>query len=311
MIDRRFLMAAGLATALPAQALGATGLTAPIPRRPIILTYLGNAGWRIDDGRTTIIVDPFLSQFHNRRAFYASAAVDDGTDDILVPDEAQIAAHVPRADYLLVTHDHQDHMLDVPSVAKRTGATVIGTPGTYRIARAEGVPEKQLITVKGGEDLEFGRFSLRVVPSIHSEVFGKRYNNFEISGDVAAELKPPLRESAYREGGTLAYLLRMAGHQVLIMGGMNYIEREMQGLRPDIALVGANTSTIQVHDYAGRLMRALGYPPVVLPTHWDSYADKTMEAARREADRVMREVKAASPRTRVIVPEYFKPITIA
>jgi len=305
MFNRRFLLLAGLA-ALPAASFAA----AP-GRRPITLTYLGNAGWQIDDGRTVIIVDPFLSQFHNPRALYAGAAEDDGTDDILVPDEAQIAAHVPRADYVLVTHDHQDHMLDVPSVAKRTGATVIGTGGTFRIARAEGVPDKQLITVKGGEDLEFGGFSLRVVPSIHSEVFAKRYNNFAISGDVAVDLKPPLHESDYREGGTLAYLLRMAGHQVLIMGGMNYIEREMQGLRPDIALVGANSSTVHVHDYAGRLMRALGDPAVVLPTHWDSYADKTLEAARREADRVMGEVKRASPRTRIIMPDYFKPITIA
>lgn len=306
MIDRRSLLAAGLAAAAPAQAIAAS-----LVRRPIVLTYLGNAGWRIEDGRTTIIVDPFLTQFRDRRARYAVPAEDDGTDDILVPDEALIAEHVPRADYVLVTHDHQDHMLDVPTVAKRTGATVIGRPGTYRIARAEGVPDKQLITVKGGEDLEFGAFSLRVIPSIHSEVFGKRYDNLDISKDVAMDLKPPLHESDYREGGTLAYLLRMAGHQVLITGGMNYIEREMQGLRPDIALIGANTSTTQVYDYAGRLMRALGDPPVVLPTHWDSYADKTMEAARKEVGRFVRDVKAASPHTRVIVPDYFKPIRIA
>jgi L-ascorbate metabolism protein UlaG (beta-lactamase superfamily) len=100
----------------------------------------------------------------------------------------------------------------------------------------------------------------------------------------------------------------MAGHRVLIMGGMNYIEREMEGLRPDIALIGANVSRNENHDYAGRLMRALGDPPIVLPTHWDSYATKTDAEARQEAARFTAEIAAASPSTKVIVPDYFSPI---
>ncbi|THD59882.1 MBL fold metallo-hydrolase [Phenylobacterium sp.] len=304
MINRRFALLAGLAAAAPGPILAAAK-----PPQGVILTYLGNAGWRIEDGRTVVIVDPFLSQFHLPRAFYRSASEDDGTDDVLVPDEAQIDAHVPRADFVLVTHAHQDHMLDVPTVAKHTGATVIGSEGAGKIARAEGVPEKQLIIVKGGEDLEFGAFSLRVIPSLHSELAGKHYNNSPFAGPVADDLKPPLRESAYHEGGTFAYLLRIAGHQVLIMGGMNFIEREMEGLRPDIALIGAGASHREVHDYAGRLMRALGDPPAVFPTHWDSYANMTAEAARHGADLFAAEIKAASPRTRVIIPAYFEPMT--
>ena len=41
------------------------------------------------------------------------------------------------------------------------------------------------------------------------------------------------------EGGTLAYLIRMNGRQILVFGSMNYIEREVEGLRPDVVLVGA------------------------------------------------------------------------
>jgi L-ascorbate metabolism protein UlaG (beta-lactamase superfamily) len=304
MIDRRsFLVLAVLAAPLRAMAGGP-------PRGQVTLTYLGNAGWRIEDGRTAIIIDPYLTQFEKKRGYYGSP-VDDGEDDVLVPNQALIDAHVPRADFVLVTHSHSDHMLDVPTVAKHTGAVVIGSEGSARIARAEGVPEKQLIIVKGGEDLEFGRFSLRVVPSLHSELFGKHYNNSEYAGPVAQNLKPPLHESAYHEGGTFAYLLRLAGHQILIMGGMNYIEREMEGLRPDIALIGSGASRKDIHDYSGRLMRALGDPPVVFPTHWDSWASATDEAARREADQFAAEIRAASPRTRVIIPDYFKPIAFS
>jgi len=304
MIHRRGFLATGLAAGIVVPALG----KGP-GRKPVVLTYIGNAGWRIEDGRTTIIIDPYVTQFEHPRAIYSSAIEDDGTDPVLIPNEKLIAADIPKADYILATHSHSDHMLDAPVLAKRTGAVIIGSEGSASIARAYAVPEKQIIVVKGGEDLEFGAFSLRVVPSLHSELLAKHYNNSPFAGPVAGDLKAPLHESAYHEGGTFAYLLRIAGHRILIMGGMNYIEREMEGLRPDIALIGSGASRKEIYDYAGRLMRALGDPPLVFPTHWDSYADKTMEQARQEADAFAAEIKAAAPRTKVIIPNYFAPMT--
>jgi len=52
---------------------------------------------------------------------------------------------------------------------------------------------------------------------------------------------------------------------------MNYIEREIEGLTPDVALVGASRSRREIYDYSGRLMRDLHFPPLVFPTHWDNF----------------------------------------
>ena len=43
---------------------------------------------------------------------------------------------------------------------------------------------------------------------------------------------------------------------------------------------------------------------------WDSYANATVEQSRREVQQFAAEIKAASPHTRVIIPEYFKPMTL-
>jgi L-ascorbate metabolism protein UlaG (beta-lactamase superfamily) len=43
-------------------------------------------------------------------------------------------SHVKRADFILVTHTHYDHVLDVPYIATKTGATVIGTESTVASA---------------------------------------------------------------------------------------------------------------------------------------------------------------------------------
>ncbi len=276
------------------------------------LTYLGNAGWEITDGRRVILVDPFLTQF----ARWTNSAADAAgpVPDALYPaDTALINRHVTRADYILITHGHSDHALDAGYISRKTGATIVGHETAANLARAYGVTDSSLITVIGGEDYEFGDFSLRVIPNIHSALDKKHYynNTRGIVGTAPRGLRAPLRRKDYVEGGNLAYLLRIAGHEILIMGSMNYIEREMVGLRPDIALVGANSQRLEIHDFTGRLMRALGRPALVIPTHADAYGDpKPSAAALADRTRFQREVAAASPSSRYLFPKWFEPIVV-
>ncbi len=286
---------------------GGAGIV-PTKRQTIQLTYLGNAGWQIEDGHGVVLVDPYISQFKVPRASFASSF--DEEDEIVEPDTAGIDARIHRADYILITHGHPDHMLDAPYIARKTGAVIVGSGTAANLARAYDVPDEKLITVRGGEDYEFGGFSLRVIPSLHSPLLQKRYYNRPWAGVAPRGLKAPLHASAFVEGGSFAYLLRMGGHTMLIMGTMNFIEREMDGLRPDIALVGAGASRKESYDYAGRLMRSLGHPAVVLPTHWDSWVTASDEKARQGALEFAAEIKAASPGTRVLIPDYFKPIAL-
>jgi L-ascorbate metabolism protein UlaG (beta-lactamase superfamily) len=285
----------------------------------VSLEYLGAAGWRISDGTTVILIDPYLSRILGPppplAPPYAPMPGDTrqvyGWNDVATPDAAAIDAHIQRADFILVTHTHYDHVLDVPHIALKTHATVIGTESTENVARAYNVPEEQLITVRGGEDYEFGVFSVKVIPSLHSALDHKRY----FSSEKALEgMKAPLTLlQTHPEGGTLAYLLRFHGSQILVFGGMNYIEREMEGIRPDVVLVGAGSSRREIHDYTGRLMRALNYPPLVLPTHWDNFLapyGATQRPAVEAVQSFVEEVKAASPKSKVIVPKYFEAIPL-
>jgi hypothetical protein len=94
---------------------------------------------------------------------------------------------------------------------------------------------------------------------------------------------------------------------------MNYIEREVEGLRPDVALIGAMPERHEIYRYTERLMRALGNAPLVLPTHWDRFNvpyDVSQQPAVDRLQSFIEEVKTASPNTRVIVPRYFEPIPV-
>jgi len=281
----------------------------------VSLTYLGTAGWQIASGKTVILVDPYFT-----RAKYNSPndAVDPddprplvNNNSIVESDAAAIDAHIQRADYIFLTHSHPDHALDMPYIAKKTGAKVVGTESSANLARAYAIPEKQIQVVKGGEELKFDGFSVRIIPSLHG-IFRKG----QTPGPpplIPAGLKAPLRFGQHQEGGTLTYLFTIGGHRIILFGSMNFIESEVAGLRPDIAMIGAMPERNNIDDYTPRLMKAFGDPPLVLPTHWDRFNvphTVSQAPAVKRLQSFLDEIHAVSPRTRVIVPEYFQPIAV-
>jgi L-ascorbate metabolism protein UlaG (beta-lactamase superfamily) len=285
---------------------------------PVTLRYFGAAGWEISNSAVTILVDPYVSRINGPPppGGAASAVAGEtrrkvGWDDIATSDINAVDSRITRADFVLVTHTHYDHILDVPQIALKKHATVIGTESTINVMRAYGVPQVQLITVRGGEDFDFGTFSVKVIPSLHSPLDHKHYFS---SATASANLKAPLTLiQIHPEGGTLAYLVRIGGHQIVVFGGMNYIERELVGLHPDVAIIGAAGSRKEIYDYTSRLMRVLGNPPLVIPTHWDNFLlpyGASQQPAIDAVQQFVREVANASPDTKVIVPEYFEAITL-
>jgi L-ascorbate metabolism protein UlaG (beta-lactamase superfamily) len=277
------------------------------------LKYLGAAGWEMTSGKLVVLIDPYISRIN-----YSDAPTSDGRQhfsgsDYPVSDTALIDKIITRADFILVHHAHLDHLLDVPYIAKKTGAKVICTETAMNILLAFGVPWQQMYTVTGGEDYQFDGISVRVIPSLHSPLLDKHYFN---SKRYRGDLNVPLRISDYIEGGSLMYLCRLGGHQVLTMGSMNFIERELEGLRPDVLLAGAGASRTEIYDYTKRLLTVTGFPRFVLPTHWDNfyvpYEDEAaqMQAKKEKVEPFMREVSAVTSRSEVIVPVHLKPITI-
>jgi L-ascorbate metabolism protein UlaG (beta-lactamase superfamily) len=103
------LLALGVICSLPAQAPPNVAKNGQV-----ILRWLGTAGWEISDSSTVILIDPYVSRIIGPqppgRTPFARTPGDTrplyGWDDAAVADAAAIDAHVPRTDYVLVTHTH-------------------------------------------------------------------------------------------------------------------------------------------------------------------------------------------------------------
>ena len=238
---------------------------------PVELKYLGTAGWEIKDGNITVLVDPYISRVKLGTGPSISPLDKRETvlrSDYFVSDVKLIDSLINKVDFILVHHSHFDHLSDVPYIAKKTGAKVIGTETTINILRGYGISNDQLYPVRGGEDYQFEGFSVRVIPSIHSALNNKHYLD---SREYTKPPKTPLRVSDFIEGRSLMFLARFKSHKVLTMGSMNFVESELVGIHPDILLAGVNQSQLGLYNYNERLIKVTGYPKTIIPTHWDNF----------------------------------------
>ncbi|WP_225724860.1 MULTISPECIES: MBL fold metallo-hydrolase [unclassified Nocardia] len=316
--SRRGLLgvSAGAATLMAAAACAKGSGPAPAPETPAAgksdgaLRWWGNNGWEIRVGKKVVLIDPWLTRF--KTGTYTKEGPNPRTP--ISVDTALIDSYVDsaqlRADHILVTHGHYDHLTDVPYLAKKTGATVIGTETHLNLMIALGAPEDQLAVAYGGEDLAFDGYSIKVLPSLHSAIGPRAQVPYPgTRPGLGTKIPAPETISDLVEGGTLAYQVTGGGMTVLNFGGSNYIESELAGLRPDVLLMPVGGA--KVRDYANRLLNVLGHPRYVLPTHWDDFDYPLGEPARDAGglEPLRKAVAAASPGSRFVVLDHLKMFT--
>lgn len=128
------------------------------------ITFLGHASLAIQVGDISILVDPFISA--NPKASHINI------DEL-------------KADYILLTHAHQDHILDVEAIAKRTNAIIVSNfeiVSHFEKLGIDGHPMNH-----GGQwDFDFG--NVKYVNAIHTSSFpdgsyGGQPGGFVIEGE--------------------------------------------------------------------------------------------------------------------------------
>ncbi|MFE5617058.1 MBL fold metallo-hydrolase [Streptomyces sp. NPDC056524] len=268
------------------------------------LRWLGTSGWRIDVGGRTVLFDPYLTRFR-------TGLFDGGFDPatrIAATDPTLVREYAGRPELILVSHSHWDHIADVPHLAKTTGARVVGTETTFHLLVAFGVDPLQISVVKGGEVLDFGGgLTVEVVASLHSR--NKKHAYFAPGTLTAPPAAAPATISDLPEGDTLAFQVTAGsgGPALFLMGASDFAERAAAGLRPDVAMVAVPSSTA-THRYVPRLLRTLGYPPVVVPVHWDNFETPlrgpVVPDATMDLSGLIGQVHRESPASRVVVPDY-------
>jgi L-ascorbate metabolism protein UlaG (beta-lactamase superfamily) len=128
------------------------------------ITFFGHASLGIEIAGKFIIVDPYISAN---------------------PKASHIDIHALKADYILLTHAHQDHILDVEAIAKRTNAIIISNAEIAGHYSKKGLKSHPM-NHGGSWKFDFG--TVKFVNAIHSSSFpdgsyGGNPGGFVIEGE--------------------------------------------------------------------------------------------------------------------------------
>jgi len=130
---------------------------------------------------TVVVVDPWLSD---------------------CPTTPEACRTIERADVILVTHGHFDHITDVPALAKQTGAQVVGNTEIVAYLASMGV--SNVVEMNKGGTVEFGDVSITMVGADHSSGCAdeNRKPNFEGGSAVGFVVGGPEFRPVYVAGDT-------------------------------------------------------------------------------------------------------------
>jgi L-ascorbate metabolism protein UlaG (beta-lactamase superfamily) len=269
-----------------------------MPRSGVRVTYLGTNGYQFEfDGRA-LLVDPYFSRVD---------LLSVGLGSRIRPDMSRIAEGMrylaPKADAILVTHGHFDHLLDVPVVMSRTHARLIASASAVELAKRAGAPSGDAVTA--GDVRWLGPWKIRVLSATHDRLFGKApFDQSEMRGSG-----PPLHPADWVCGEPLAFLIEAGGQRIYIDSG-GTPEQLPPRDRVDLAILG-----MALPDSRARLPGAVEHlqPRYVLPSHQDNFF-RPLNAGFQfgpltDFSRVRRDCEQAN-RGRLILLDYFRPWTL-
>jgi len=205
---------------------------------PVTLTWTGHATWVIDTGAGVLLVDPFFDE---------------------CPTAAMKAADV-ACDAILVTHGHFDHVADLESIAKRTGAKVFCNWEIGQWLGGRGVTNVQPMNLGGSVEVPGGRATMEL--AWHSS---------------------SLPDGTYG-GNPCGWLLDVGGRLVYVAGDtavfsdMERIGRRRDGRRIDAAILPIG-DLFTMGPEASREAIHLLKPRLALPSHYGTWPPIEQDAA--------------------------------
>jgi L-ascorbate metabolism protein UlaG (beta-lactamase superfamily) len=120
------------------------------------LKWFGHAAFSITTpGGKVLLIDPWLSNPSN-------------------PEPQKAVASLEKADYILITHGHRDHVGDAVEIAKKTGARLIANPElAANLVKLNGFPTMQaegdgIMGIGGEIRIADGEVMVHMTPAVHS-----------------------------------------------------------------------------------------------------------------------------------------------
>lgn len=284
----------------------------PPPASTIVLRWLGTANFEVAYEDRVILLDAFFDRGPRNRSIGVT------------PEQ------IKHVNLILIGHAHWDHIADAARIARETGALVVGASSAIQVVQAAGLPAGQtrIVTGRGGEVLQFGKYTVEPVLAHHSVLLPSVLGKFGEA--LAAVDSGPSPEEAAAEAaiqargsddpsisteGTLAYLIRFdRGFRLIWLDSAGPITEEERRLMKriggvDVAIVAYQGQFLARPQVATTLpLVNLFHPRLYLPAHHDELAGLFPDLG---IEPLLMALRDDLPGTRAMAPLYRSPVCLS
>lgn len=199
------------------------------------LVWLGHDGFRIQNGEV-VYIDPYQIQGG------------------------------PKADIVLVSHEHFDHC-SVDDLKKVVGPNTVVVAHDQSKAELSKLKAKEIKILKPGDKVKLGNVNVEAVPAYNVNKF-----------------REPGKPFHPKEDGKLGYVVTLNGVRIYHAGDTDHIP-EMKDIRVDIALLPVSGTYVMTVQEAAEAAAAIN-PKVVIPMHYGAIV-----GSRNDAETLQKLVK--------------------
>ena len=254
------------------------------------ITNFGTTALLFDDGGKQIMFDPHFTRASGLQVVFGKLKTHEKVTDDMIK-----GFGIDRLEAIFVSHSHYDHVMDVPYLANKTKASVYGSPSVLNVARGGGVSEDGLHGVQPGDKISLGEYSITCIASKHAKA---SIFNDDLGKSINQPLVQPARRKAYKEGGSVDYLVEHRGQTYLFHPSFQCVEGQLEHIRADvmfISIAGLWEVSDQIREHIFEETIGKVKPKVVIPVHWDDFF--------RGLDKKVREVPSFRKNHKSIVKE--------